>query len=150
MSAFWDGFEKRALSPGLLRRAADMAESRAAHALEMEAPHIAQKFMDQSGRLAAGAAKKAKGVFQGISKETAPALDYQKTKRTEMLAKRIKAHVGGNTMDYATMSKGGPTVTPNVTPRPVAKTPDFGTWSKINQAKRAKQLEQQRTGVIRD
>jgi hypothetical protein len=57
-SAFWDGFEKRALSPGLLRRASDAAKKKFTGALEKGNLEEAAKRSGQASKFEVAAGQK--------------------------------------------------------------------------------------------
>jgi hypothetical protein len=158
---FWTGFEKRALSPQLVRAAALRASQKASNLAGVVGHDAAQtvKARGQAQRFANYAINKsqavqkaneaAKGTFAGLSKKTEPqVLNYAAMNKADLERRRARMHAAGSTIDYSVKTKTGPLVTPNTAPN-TPKTPDPAAWSKINQAKRARILEQERTGVIR-
>jgi hypothetical protein len=104
---------------------------------------------EKRGNLLQKSEEATKAVFKGLSKKTEPAvLNYQAMHAADLAAKRAKSTAAGGTLNYANMKK--PTFTAASASTPIAPpNSKFESWSKINQAKRAKMMEQERTGVIR-
>lgn len=160
--SFWTGFEKRALSPQFARAAALRAAQRAA-AVGSNLGHDSAQFMKARGqarRFADYAINKykvmtqkaddaAKSTFKGLSEKTKPqVMDYQAIQKADLEKRRALKAMGGGTLDYSNKRK--PTFTPNVGEVSKPRKPmDMDTWHKINRARNAKILEQERTGIIR-